>query len=177
MQAMLYDGPVCGTEGPPVTYPSPCPPPGKPPLAPGICHPYPQPRPRPSCQHTTGCPDDCFTRVDTGPGIFPPSNPFAFETFPGTNFLPNVYTNMFDGAGHEIPNTLPSTPDVPYNLQDGDPVVSEINPTSPLDDLGRALHHRPGAGRPDRDAAGGARRRVAPAGFRGGGDRRRRRAR
>ena len=138
MRAMLFDGPICGTEGPPVTYPSPCPPPGKPPLAPGICHPYPQPRPRPSCQRTTGCPDDCFTKVDTGPGIFPPSNPFAFETFPGTNFLPNVYTNMFDGAGHEIPNTLPSTPDVPYNLQDGDPVVSEINPTSPLDDLGRS---------------------------------------
>jgi hypothetical protein len=136
-QAMLFDGPICGTQGPPVTYPSPCPPPGKPPLAPGICHPYPQPRPRPSCQQTTGCPDDCFTKIDTGPGIFPPSNPFAFETFPGTNFLPNVYTNMYDGAGNEIPNTLPSTPDVPYNLQDGDPVVSEINPTSPLDDLGQ----------------------------------------
>jgi hypothetical protein len=32
-------------------------------------------------------------------------------------------------------NTLPSTPDVPYNLQDGDPVVSQINQTSPEDDL------------------------------------------
>jgi hypothetical protein len=126
---------ACGTEGPPPTYPSACPPPAKPPLAPGVCHPYPQPRPRPSCQHTTGCPGDCYTEVDTGPGVFPPSNPFAFETFPGTNFLPNVYTNMFDGAGNEIPNTLPSTPDVPYNLHDGEPVVREINPTSPEDDL------------------------------------------
>jgi len=42
---------------------------------------------------------------------------------------------MFDGFGREMPNTLPSTPDVPYNLHDGDPVVSKIDPTSPTDDL------------------------------------------
>jgi hypothetical protein len=73
--------------------------------------------------------------VITGEGIYPPSNPFNYKTFPGTNFLPTVYTNMFDGTGLEMPNTLPSTPDNPYNLHDGDPAVSQINPTSPEDDL------------------------------------------
>jgi hypothetical protein len=103
---------------------------------PGVCHPYPQPWPKPSTETTTGCPGkDCKTVVVTGTGIFPPSNPFNYETFPGTNFLPTVYTNAYDSAGNEIPNTLPSTPDVPYNLQDGDPVVSQINATSPEDDL------------------------------------------
>ena len=42
---------------------------------------------------------------------------------------------MFDGFGKEMPNTLPSTPDVPYNLHDGDPMVSKIEPASPTDDL------------------------------------------
>lgn len=105
------------------------------PRYPNICHPYPQPRPAASKQTTTGCPGDCLTRVDTGEGIFPKSNPFNFETFPGTNFLPTIYTNMFDGNGKEMPNTLPSTPDTPYNLHDGPPVVTEINPLSPINDL------------------------------------------
>ncbi len=116
----------------------PCPYAGSPvyPGLPGVCHPYPQPWPKGSVQATTGCPGPaCKTVVTTGEGIFPPSNPFNYETFPGTNFLPTVYTNIFDSQGHEIPSTLPSTPDVPYNLQDGDPVVSLINQTSPEDDL------------------------------------------
>ncbi|HKI04802.1 MAG TPA: hypothetical protein VKK31_22680 [Thermoanaerobaculia bacterium] len=102
---------------------------------PGVCHPYPQPWPKPSAETTTGCPGNCKTVVVTGEGIFPPSNPFNYATFPGTNFLPTVYTNAFNSQGGEIPNTLPSTPDNPYNLHDGDPVVSRINPTSPEDDL------------------------------------------
>jgi hypothetical protein len=116
----------------------PCPFPGSPtyPDLPGVCHPYPQPWPAASTETTTGCPGkDCKTVVTTGEGIFPPSNPFNYKTFPGTNFLPTIYTNAFDSAGNEIPNTLPSTPDVPYNLHEGDPVVSLINPTSPEDDL------------------------------------------
>jgi hypothetical protein len=116
----------------------PCPYAGSPsyPDLPGVCHPYMQPWPSPSIETTTGCPGkDCKTTVATGQGIFPPSNPFNYQTFPGTNFLPTIYTNAFDSAGHEIPNTLPSTPDVPYNLQDGEPAVSQINPTSPEDDL------------------------------------------
>ncbi len=122
------------------TY-QPCPYPGSPtyPGLPGVCHPYPQPRPAGSTQVTTGCPGDCVTTIATGQGIFPPSNPFDFATFPGTNFLPTIYTNMFDGLGKEMPNTLPSTPTVPYNLHDGTPKVSEINPVSPTDDLQTVL--------------------------------------
>lgn len=123
---------------PPEATPGPgCPFAGTPPNPqyPGICHPYPQPRPAASQQTTTGCPGDCFTDVVTGAGIFPPSNPYDHRTFPGNNLLPTIYTNLFDGLGHEIPNTLPSTPDVPYNLHAAPPVVTQIEPASPEDDL------------------------------------------
>jgi hypothetical protein len=108
---------------------------------PGVCHPYPQPFPQASTQTTTGCPGkDCKTEIKTGEGIFPPMNPFNYQTFPGNNFLPSIYTNVFDTQGHEIPNTLPSTPTIPYNLHDGDPIVSVINPISPEDDL-KAIYY------------------------------------
>lgn len=86
--------------------------------------------------------DGDTTTITTGNSIFPepidpatghPVDPFTRP--PGTNFLPTIYTNAFDGLGNEIPNTLPSTPTNPYNLHDGDPVVSQINPASPTDDL------------------------------------------
>jgi len=92
-------------------------------------HPHPQMRPAPSIMTTIG--DTSY--VTTGQSLFPESNPFKYP--PGTNFLPTIYTNMFDGSGKEMPNTLPSTPDVPYNLHDGDPIVTKIDPTSPTDDL------------------------------------------
>ena len=38
--------------------------------------------------------------------------------------LPTVYTDLYDAAGRQIPNTLPSTPTIPYNLLDGEPVVT-----------------------------------------------------
>src|SRR5215469_3548700 len=60
--------------------------------------------------------------VTTAQGRFSPSNPFANP--PGTNLLPTVYTNAYDGSGAEVPNTLPSTPSVPYNLHDGEPQVT-----------------------------------------------------
>jgi len=40
-----------------------------------------------------------------------------------------------------MPNTLPSTPENPYNLHDGEPVVSRINPASPTDDLEEVFDH------------------------------------
>lgn len=116
------------------------------PQYPGICHPYPQPRPQGSTQTTTGCPGDCFTEVATGAGIFPPSNPYDHRTFPGNNLLPTIYTNLFDGLGKEIPNTLPSTPDTPYNLHAATPVVTPIEPASPEDDLDAIFRLLLGAG-------------------------------
>jgi len=88
------------------------------------------------------CPDGelCRTYSDTGEGIFPKSNPFNYKTFPGTNFLPSVFTNNFDSGGVEMPNTLPSTPTIPYNLHETDPFVTEINPTSPEDDLSSVIN-------------------------------------
>lgn len=92
-------------------------------------HPHPQMRPSPSIMTTVGN----TSYVLTGQSLFPESDPFKYP--PGTNFLPTIYTNMFDGFGKEMPNTLPSTPDVPYNLHDGAPVISKIDPMSPTDDL------------------------------------------
>ncbi|HVS82847.1 MAG TPA: hypothetical protein VHE60_14045 [Pyrinomonadaceae bacterium] len=92
-------------------------------------HPHPQMRPQASTATTVGN----TTYVSTGQSLFPKGDPFKYP--PGTNFLPTIYTNMFDGFGKEMPNTLPSTPDVPYNLHDGEPVVSKIDPASPTDDL------------------------------------------
>ena len=96
-------------------------------------HPGPQPRPGPSTQNTVGN----TTTVVTSPAIFPEQDPFA--TPPGSNFLGDtVFQNMRDGNGVEMPNTLPSTRDNPYNLHP-DPVVTPIDKTSPTDDLTAAL--------------------------------------
>jgi hypothetical protein len=93
-------------------------------------HPGPQPRPGPSTQTISA--DGMTTYVETPTGMFPESDPF--ENPPGTNFLDTVYSNMLDGNGVEMPNTLPSTPDEPYNLHP-EPVVTAIDKTSPTDDL------------------------------------------
>jgi hypothetical protein len=95
--------------------------------------PHPQPRPSPTSLVLSKEGDVTVAKMVTGTGCFPESDPFTNP--PGTNFLPNVDTNAFDGKGNEMPNTLPSTASSPYNLQDGQPVVSKINPVSPTDDL------------------------------------------
>lgn len=115
--------------GAPAT-PSSMPPPGP------FGHPHPQMRPEPSTATTIGD----TTRVSTGASLFQESDPFRYP--PGTNFLPTVYSNMFDGFGKEMPNTLPSTPAIPYNLHDGEPVISKIEPRSPTDDLLDVLEMR-----------------------------------
>lgn len=96
-----------------------------------VCHPYPQPMLAPSTVSTDGD----TTSVSTGTTFFTEPKIDAFTVPPGTNFLPTIYTNMFDINGKEMANTLPSTPTNPYNLHEGDPVVREINPASPTDDL------------------------------------------
>lgn len=92
-------------------------------------HPGPQPRPAPSTQTVVG--DTTF--VVTDEGQHPSQDPFLEP--PGSNFLETLYVDMLDGLGAEMPNTLPSTPDSPYNLHDGPVEVSAIDPTSPSDDL------------------------------------------
>jgi hypothetical protein len=105
------------------------------PEPPLITHPWPQFKLNPPQQSVD---DHGIVHVVTDTTRFPRSDPFRHP--PGTNFLPTVYTNIFDSLGNEMPNTLPSTPGVPYNLHAGDPVVTEINPTSPTDDLRQVLN-------------------------------------
>lgn len=110
--------------------PPPCPFPGTPTKSPD-CHPYPQPQLTKSTVTQVG---DTFI-IKTGESLFPKPDVDPFTLPPGTNFLPNAYTNMYDSAGNEMVNTLPSTPNIPYNLHDGEPVVTQINDISPSDDL------------------------------------------
>lgn len=120
------------------TDPCACPTPAAPsPIVPThFGHPYPQMRPEMSTVVTTGD----TTYVSTGKSLFPELDPFKHP--PGTNLLPTVYSNMFDSLGNEMPNTLPSTPEIPYNLHDGAPVISNIDPKSPTDDLLEVLDLR-----------------------------------
>src|SRR5216684_3932150 len=84
-------------------------------------------------------PDGNTTTVSTGDSLFDKCDPPAlcdpWLHPPGTNMLPTIWTNAYDTSGNEMPNTLPSTPDIPYNLHDGEPQVSKINISSPQDDL------------------------------------------
>jgi hypothetical protein len=102
-------------------------------------HPHPQPRPPASQIHLTQENGINVLDVSTGHGCFAEVDPYLNP--PGTNFLPTIFTNAFDGSGNEMPNTLPSTPENPYNLHDGEPVVSRINPASPTDDLEEVFDH------------------------------------
>jgi hypothetical protein len=99
-----------------------------------VLHPFPQTRPGRSVQNRSW--DGKTTYVTAARGLFPSQDPFLEP--PGSNFLLNVNTNVFDSFGEELPNTLPSTPEVPYNLHDGEVITSEISKASPTTDL-RAL--------------------------------------
>ena len=95
---------------------------------------YPMPRPGTPgggpAPHQVNSPDGLTTTVDTGTSLFPESNPWDNPT----NLLPTVYHNVYDSLCHEVPNTLSSSPDHPYNLHD-DPIVSDIDKSSPYTDL------------------------------------------
>lgn len=132
--ALWSPGGTCS--GTPV--PPPGPPPGPPPpggLPPPPTTRLPQPYPQPSEWTRTDSPDGMTTSITTPTSHFPESNPFIDPT----NLLPTVYANINDANGVPIPNTLPSTPGNPYNLMQGPPVVTQINGTSPADDL-RAIY-------------------------------------
>ncbi|MBT3929612.1 MAG: hypothetical protein HOF34_02755 [Rhodospirillaceae bacterium] len=97
-------------------------------------HPYPQPAPGRTIQWSSL--DGSTTYAHPPPSLFEPSNPFTDP--PGSNFIRSVNSNLFDGRGREMPNTLPSTPDTPYNLHDGPVQTTAIDrrsPTSDIDDV------------------------------------------
>jgi len=125
--------PGCEDDPPP---PPPPPPPETgtfpPPVSEDACPGHPGVRPRPAAPGTIVTSDDGMTTTITTPeSFFAPSS--ADDDIP-TNLCPTVYENIRSMSGAEVPNTLPSTPENPYNLHP-DPVVSEINPLSPTDDL------------------------------------------
>jgi hypothetical protein len=92
----------------------------------------PQPRPPQAQEWVTESNGVKTTHIITPEGAFPSQDPFNDP--PGSNHLPTVYKNVCDGNGVEIVNTLPSTPEHPYNLHP-DPAVTLIDKTSPTDDL------------------------------------------
>lgn len=89
----------------------------------------PQPLPPPSTR--VDSPDGMTTSFTTATSNFPESDPFVDPT----NLLPTIYADVKASNGVPIPNTLPSSPQHPYNLLAKPPVVTSINPTSPADDL------------------------------------------
>lgn len=109
-------------------------------------HPDPQPRigmesPENDGEFTVS-PDGKTTTWKTKRTHFEPSNPFR-ET-PG-NLLPTIYELARDSAGNPVPNTLPSTPERPYNLHnipsEEDGTIVDIDPRSPRWDLGVIINH------------------------------------
>ncbi|MDE2150091.1 MAG: hypothetical protein KGJ55_09765 [Gammaproteobacteria bacterium] len=90
----------------------------------------PQPKPPPSAWTMTTSADGSTTIIITPASNFPESDPWVDPT----NLLPTVYADVKAANGVPIPNTLPSTPEHPYNLH-ADPDIQPINQTSPADDL------------------------------------------
>ena len=99
-------------------------------IAPPPADRMPQPLPPSTAWTRVDSPDGMTTTYTTPTSNFPESDPFVNPT----NLLPTVYADVNASNGVPIPNTLPSTPEHPYNLHD-DPVVQSINPISPADDL------------------------------------------
>lgn len=93
-------------------------------------HPHPQPRPAMTTQASTVGSDGVVTYFVT-----PGTSPLPV----GQNQLQYIQSNMFDGNGVEMVNTLPSTPTTAFDLQDGPVQTFPIDKTSPKDDLLQVL--------------------------------------
>ncbi len=94
---------------------------------------HPCAQPEAGVSERTESADGVTTIINTPPGQHPSVDPFANP--PGSNFLMTVYENLRDYENREMPNTLPSTPDNPYNLHDGPVLTAKIDKRSPDDDL------------------------------------------
>jgi hypothetical protein len=119
------------------------------PATPG--HPHPQPRPSPSTVTITQDGKIVFDdispltgitvlHVQTGKGCFAESDPYANP--PGTNLLPTIYTNVYDGNGKEMCNTLPSPSPHPSKNPSGPSSTCPVDPTIPSD-YPYQLHAKP----------------------------------
>ncbi|MEX2497967.1 MAG: hypothetical protein WD397_03715 [Wenzhouxiangellaceae bacterium] len=95
------------------------------------CPGHPGVRPRPGFSTMEFDEDKGVFVVTTPPSALPPSS--AEDNLP-LNLCPTVYENIRSMSGAEVPRTLPSTPDEPYNLHP-EPTISSIDPRSPSDDL------------------------------------------
>jgi len=95
--------------------------------------------PRPTPPVYAPCPDDATILCVTTPqGLFPVPQPNTT-----TNFLQTVYSDNRTDAGVDMANTLPSTPQNPYNLianlvNNAVPTTT-VDPTSPTQDLTQVL--------------------------------------
>ncbi len=69
--------------------------------------------------------DGVRIEINTQGTLFPQTYPYGKDATNPSNMQPTIYGNSEDSAGNEIPNTLPSSPDNPYNLHP-DPVVSDL---------------------------------------------------
>src|SRR5436190_6237970 len=68
------------------------------------------------------------TTIDTAPSFFPAGDSFGPHP---TNLLRTVYKESCDSSGNPMPNTLPSTPQHPYNLHPDPRVTPLPDKTSP----------------------------------------------
>lgn len=99
-------------------------------------HPGPQPRPMAAMGTVDSQSDTVGADGVVTTTVVCATSPLA----PGTsNQLSYVESNMYDGLGHEMVNTLPSTPAIPFNLIDGAVQTFPIDKTSPKDDLNQLL--------------------------------------
>lgn len=76
------------------------------------------------------------TTINTAPSFFPQGDSFGPNP---TNLLPTIYEDACDANGNPIPNTLPSTPENPYNLHPDPKVTTLPNKISPTNDLDRII--------------------------------------
>ncbi|MDT8449829.1 MAG: hypothetical protein RQ847_06605 [Wenzhouxiangellaceae bacterium] len=99
------------------------------------CPGHPGVRPRPGFSKMEFVAERGVWVVTTPETTFEPSS--ALDNLP-KNLCPTVYENARSHSGAEIPHTLPSTPDEPYNLHPK-PTMEPIDPRSPSDDLKAVL--------------------------------------